>query len=266
MRDMPIRIVANGVLTRSVRDTAAFYREVENVWRSPKLPLIGDVTRPGRDRLRVAVFTRSVKRECSPEIRGHTLAAAGLLEDLGHRVEYLDEPPVPQSFIDDFLLYWALLAFALVRGGRGRFGESFDRGRLDNLTLGLERFGSRNLHGLPLAIVRLSTLRLRMLKSIRDYDVLLTPTLADAPPLVGHLDPTADYDQIIERLVDWVAFTPLQNVTGDPAVSLPLAESANGLPIGMMFSARLGREATLLELAYELEEASPFRRLRSGGR
>jgi amidase len=66
--------------------------------------------------------------------------------------------------------------------------------------------------------------------------------------------------------VDWVAFTPLQNVTGDPAVSLPLAESANGLPIGMMFSARLGREATLLELAYELEEASPFRRLRSGGR
>jgi amidase len=47
---------------------------------------------------------------------------------------------------------------------------------------------------------------------------------------------------------------------------LPLAESANGLPIGMMFSARLGREATLLELAYELEEASPFRRLRSGGR
>jgi amidase len=266
MREMPIRIVANGVLTRSVRDTAAFYREVENVWRSPKLPLIGDVTRPGRDRLRVAVFTRSVKRECSPEIRGHTLAAAGLLEDLGHRVEYLDEPPVPQSFIDDFLLYWALLAFALVRGGRGRFGESFDRGRLDNLTLGLERFGSRNLHGLPLAIVRLSTLRLRMLKSIRDYDVLLTPTLADAPPLVGHLDPTADYDQIIERLVDWVAFTPLQNVTGDPAVSLPLAESANGLPIGMMFSARLGREATLLELAYELEEASPFRRLRSGGR
>jgi amidase len=265
MREMPIRIVANGVVTRSVRDTAAFYREVENVWRSRKLPLIGDVTRPGRDRLRVAVFTRSVKRECSPEMRGHTLDTAALLEGLGHRVEYLDEPPVPQSFIDDFLLYWALLAFALVRGGRGRYGESFDRGRLDNLTLGLERFASRNLHRLPLAIVRLSTLRRRTLKSIRDYDVLLTPTLADAPPLVGHLDPTADYDQIIERLVDWVAFTPLQNVTGDPAISLPLAESANGLPIGMMFSGRLGREATLLELAYELEEASPFRRLRSGG-
>jgi amidase len=57
-----------------------------------------------------------------------------------------------------------------------------------------------------------------------------------------------------------VAFTPLQNVTGDPAISLPLAVSACGLPIGMMFSAPIGREATLLELAYELEAASAFRR------
>jgi amidase len=59
--------------------------------------------------------------------------------------------------------------------------------------------------------------------------------------------------------VDWVAFTPLQNVTGDPAISLPLGQSASGLPIGMMFSAQLGHDATLLELAYELEVASPFR-------
>jgi amidase len=253
--------VANGVVTRSVRDTAAFYREAENVCRSTKLDPIGDVTRPGRARLRVAVFTKSVKRECSPEIRDHTLRTAALLERMGHRVEYLDEPPVPPSFIDDFLLYWALLSFALVRGGKGRFGASFDRDKLDNLSLGLETFAAANLHRLPLAIARLATLRRRMLKRVRDYDVLLTPTLADVPPLVGHLDPTADYEQIIERLVDWVAFTPLQNVTGDPAISLPLGESAEGLPIGMMFSARLGREATLLELAYELEEAAPFRLL-----
>ncbi len=261
MRQMPIRIVANGVVTRSVRDTAAFYREAENVWRKPKLEPIGDVTRPGRDRLRIAVFTKSVKREYSPEIRDQTLNTAALLERMGHRVERLDEPPVPPSFINDFLLYWAFLSFALVRGGRGRFGTSFDHGKLDNLSLGLENFAASNLHRLPLAIARLATLRRRTLKLVRDYDVLLTPTLAEAPPVVGHLDPTADYEQIIDRLVDWVAFTPLQNVTGDPAISLPLGESADGLPIGMMFSARLGREATLLALAYELEEAVPFRLL-----
>lgn len=230
MRQMPIRIVANGVVTRSVRDTAAFYREAENVWRSPRLEPIGDVTRPGRPRLRVAVFTKSVKRECSPEVRDHTLGTAALLESLGHHVEYLDAPPVPESFIDDFLLYWALLSFALVRGGKSRFGATFDRAKLDNLTLGLEGFAAANLHRLPVAVARLATLRRRMLSRVRDYDVLLTPTLADVPPRVGHLDPSADYDQIIERLVDWVAFTPLQNVTGDPAISLPLSPPPTDCP------------------------------------
>ncbi len=261
MREMPIRIVANGVLTRSVRDTAAFYRDVEKTWRNTGLLPIGDVTGPRRDRLRIAVFTRSVQRECSPQMRDLTLDTAALLERMGHRVEHLDRPPVPASFADDFLLYWALLSFALVRGGRKRFGPSFDRSRLDNLTLGLEKLASRNLHRLPLTIARLATTRRRLLAQVSGYDVLLMPTLADETPLIGHLDPTADYDQIIGRLVDWVAFTPLQNVTGDPAISLPLAESADGLPVGMMFSARLGQEATLLELAYELEEARPFRGL-----
>ncbi|EUA34200.1 amidase family protein [Mycobacterium xenopi 3993] len=67
LRRMPIRLVANGVVTRSVRDTAAFHREAERIWRQPNLPPIGDVTHPGRQRLRIAVLTRSVVRECSPK-------------------------------------------------------------------------------------------------------------------------------------------------------------------------------------------------------
>jgi amidase len=92
---------------------------------------------------------------------------------------------------------------------------------------------------------------------------VLTPTLADEPPRIGHLDPTVDYQQIIDRLIEWVAFTPLQNATGEPAISLPLAESAAGLPIGMMFVAPIGQEAQLLELAYELEDARPWARIQS---
>jgi amidase len=262
MRQMPLRIVANGVVTRSVRDTAAFYREMERVARNPKLPAVGDITQPGTQRLRIAVCTHSIAREASPEVRELTLKTAALLEELGHKVTTIDNP-VPQQFMNDFLLYWSFLAFALVRGGRRTFGPSFDRARLDNLTLGLEQHAGRNLHRLPLAIARLSRVRRITSRLTNTYDVVLTPTLADEPPRIGHLDPTADYQQIIDRLIEWVAFTPLQNATGEPAISLPLAESTAGLPVGMMFAAPIGQEARLLELAYELEEARPWPRIQA---
>ena len=260
-RQMPVRLVNDGVLTRSVRDTAAFYREAERIWRNRALLPVGAVTGPGRERLRVAVVTRSVNRECAPQIRDLTLQTAATLSDLGHRVDYLDHNPVPARFADDFLLYWSMLAMALVRTGQRTFGKSFDRTRLDNLTLGLDRHASRNLHRLPAAITRLSRLRRVTDKFYRDYDVLLTPTLAEPTPRIGHLDPTADYQQVIDRLSDWVAFTPLQNVTGEPAVSLPMATSADGMPVGMMFAAPFGHERRLLELAYELEAAAPWPRI-----
>jgi amidase len=260
LREMPVRIVSDGVLTRSVRDTAAFYREAEKVWRNLKLPPIGDLSRPGRKRLNVAVVTTSVGREPSAEVRELTLKTAAWLEELGHHVEHV-EPPVPAYFPDDFLLYWSTLAFALVRTGRQRFGRTFDPTRLDNLTLGLERHARRNLHKLPLAIARLRRSSRVSARFFTQYDVALTPTLATEAPRLGHLSPTADYDQIIDRLQDWVAFTPLQNANGDPAISLPLQQTAAGLPLGMMFAAGAGQEAKLIELAYELEEARPFVRI-----
>jgi amidase len=259
MRDMPVRIVSDGVLTRSVRDTAAFFRESEKVYRALRLPPVGDITRPGRARLRVAVATAGVGAAASPEVAELTLKTAALLEELGHRVEQVD-PPAPASLPDDFLLYWSLLALYLVRTGR-RHGRSWDPARLDNLTLGLARHARRNLHRVPLAIRRLRRSQLASAAFFRQYDVVLTPTLATETPQVGHLDPTQDYDTVLGRLLEWVAFTPLQNATGDPAVSLPLATTAAGLPQGMMFGAGRGREATLLELAYQLEEARPWRRI-----
>lgn len=260
---MPVKIVTNGVLTRSVRDTAAFYREAERIWRNRRLPAIGAVSGPSTQRLRIAVVTQSVHRDSSPEVRDLTLQTAELLEGLGHRVSPLDHNPVPRSFVDDFVLYWAFLALTIVRTGQRTLGQKIDRDRLDNLTLGLDRHASRGLHRLPLAIVRLNRLRRVTERFYGDYDVLLTPTLTDETPRIGHLDPTADYQQIIDRLSEWVGFTPLQNVTGEPAISLPLAQSANGMPVGMMLSAPTGQERRLLELAYELEAAKPFPKIQA---
>ncbi len=123
VRQMPIRIVANGVVSRSVRDTAAFYREAERSGRARKLPPIGDVRHAGKQRLRIVVITQSLLRESSPEVRELTLKSAALLEELGHRVDHLEKPPVPDSFVPDFVLYWGLLALGQIQQNK----RTFDR-------------------------------------------------------------------------------------------------------------------------------------------
>ena len=101
--------------------------------------------------------------------------------------------------------------------------------------------------------------RVSLAREVVSFDVTLTPTLATATPRVGHLSPERGFDQVMERLLEWVVFTPWQNTTGDPAVSLPLATTPDGMPFGMMLGAGAGREALLLELALELEQAVPPR-------
>lgn len=257
LRGQPVRIVSDGVVTRSVRDTAALFREAEKVYRPLKLPPIGDITRPGKQRLRVAVHTGGAGRSADADTIAATWRTATLLEELGHHVEEVPAP-VPDSFPDDFLLYWATLAGALVAGGRRNHGRTFDRSRLDPLTMGLARHAARSAHRIPGAIARLRRTSGQAERFHERWDVALTPTLASAAPPIGHLSPEPGFGQVMERLLDWVVFTPWQNATGAPAVSLPLATTPEGLPLGMMLAAAPGREALLLELSYELEQARPF--------
>ncbi|GAA1816928.1 amidase [Nocardioides marinus] len=257
LRGQPVRIVSDGVVTRSVRDTAALLREAEKVYRPLRLPPVGDITRPGRQRLRVAVHTEGAGRSADAATAEATWRTATLLEELGHHVEEVPAP-VPDSFPDDFLLYWATLAGVLVAGGRRNHGRTFDRSRLDPLTTGLARHAARSAHRIPGAIARLRRSTALAERFHERWDVALTPTLGSATPPIGHLSPEPGYEQVMERLMDWVVFTPWQNATGAPAVSLPLATTPDGLPLGMMLAAAPGREALLLELSYELEQAHPF--------
>ena len=259
--EMPVKIVHDGVLSRSVRDTAAFVRESERVYRNLKLPPVGDVTGPGKKRLRIALVTNSIGgRVTDDETSQAVLHTAGLLEELGHTIEVADAP-VPDTFEGDFLAYWSLLALFLSTTGKRTFNRTYDRSLNDNLTKGLARHAARNSWRLPLAIARLNLSRRNSEKFFADHDVVLTPTLSLVTPELGWLNPSQSFEVVMERLLEWVAFTPLQNATGDPAISLPMGTSSKGLPVGVQLAAAQGHDRRLLELAYELEEAQPFARI-----
>ena len=261
LRGMPVRIVADGVVTRSVRDTAAFLREAEKSYRNLDLPPIGDITGPGRKRLRIAMMTESVgDLHTDPDVGEVVRDTGKLLESLGHRVEEVDAP-VPDSFVEDFLSYWSLLASFIVATGKRTLDPSFDPRRTENLTRGLARYGRRKAYRLPLTLARLHASKYVSARFFREYDVALTPVLALPTPELGWLDPQQPYEVVIERLIHYASFTPLQNATGDPAISLPLGAGTNGLPIGVQLAAVQGQEARLLGLGYELEEARPFARI-----
>jgi amidase len=255
--DQPVKIVQDGVVTRSVRDTAAFMREAERIYRPLNLPPLGDLTRPSKARLRIAVQTEAVGRSATPEVTELTMKTAALLESLGHHVEEASLPVSP-SFQDDFLLYWSTLAMFLTRNGRRLHGPTWRLANHDQFTFGLASHATRRLPKVPLAIARLRSARRSADKFLTQYDVHLSPTLASETPVIGHLDPMAPFEQTLDRLLHWMSITPYQNVTGQPSMSLPLATTAAGLPQGMMFSAATGREGRLIELAYEIEQAVPF--------
>jgi amidase len=261
IREQPVQIVADGVVTRSVRDTAAFLRESEKLHRNLSLPPVGDIRGPGSKRLRIALVVDSVgDLRSDPEVVAVVRDAAEQLESLGHHVEEI-AVPVPDYFKDDFLGYWSILSTAMLARGRTMFGPDFDRGLTDNLSRGLARHGLRNAWRLPLAIARLRASARVSARFFRQYDAVLSPVLAQPTPELGWLDPNQPYELLIDRLIRLVNFTPLQNATGDPAISLPVATGANGMPIGVQLGAGRGREARLLEVAYELEQAVGFARI-----
>ena len=248
-----------------MRDTAAFFREAEQVYRNLRLPPVGDVTRPGP---RAAPGRRGHRgrsaRGASPEVAELTLKTAALLEELGHQVEPVDHaaarrPSPTTSSSTGRCSRWSSSA----AGRRSSAGPGTPAGSTTSPTASPAR-AAATCTGCRGAIARLRRIAARVSRRFfEQYDVAAHARRSRTEtPLVGHLDPTQDYDTIMDRLLDWVAFTPLQNATGDPAISLPLATTAAGLPQGMMFAAGAGREATLLELAYELEEARPWARIR----
>jgi amidase len=264
-RSMPLDLIGEGVVTRTVRDTAYFQAEAEQTYRNRSLPTIGLVEGPGRRRLKIGVVIDSVTgAPTDPVNRAAVEDTARRLESLGHDVEPI-ALPFAQRFADDFLLYWEALAFAVGIGGKYTIDRSFDRSRLEGLTVGLGRAFARRFYRLPLALRRLGKSRAGYAGLFVTHDAVLTPVTAYPTPPIGHLDPGLPFDELLERLVASAAFTPLANAAGGPAISLPASRTTEGLPVAIHLLANHGEERTLLELAYELEAAHPWSPIHHAG-
>ena len=257
---LPVNLVTQGVLTRSVRDTAYYYAEAERVYHNPELPPIGMVVRAEKRRLRIGVLVDGVEGiPVDPETREAVLATGRVLEGLGHEVE---EVPLPldQRFGRDFLRYWALLAFLFQKAGGRLLGPGFDASRTTLLTKGLSSMFIQQAERVPLSMRRLTKASREPDPTLAGVDAVISPVVAHPAPPLGSLGPEVPFRDQMVRLLRFTAFTPVQNVTGAPAISLPLARSRAGLPIGIQVAAPVGEERRLLSLAYELEEAMPWPR------
>ncbi len=259
---MPVDVVTDSVLARSVRDVIGFFCAFERTHRNPRLPPIGPILGPGTRRLRVGLVLDS---PLAPRTDGPTRATieetARLLESLGHAVEPYD-PPVPGTFAKDFLDYWGLLALAVVTEGRRMF-PGFQADRLDPLTVGLARTARRRIAKAPVYLGRLVASGRLMERRFGDVDVVLSPVTTHVAPVIGYLGGDLPAAVHVPRVAAYAGFTPLHNVGGTPSISLPMGLSPDGVPIGALLSSRRGTERLLLELALQVEAARPWRRIQA---
>lgn len=255
---LPINIVSEGVLTRSVRDTAQFHFEAEKHYRNKRLAPLPLVQLPGERRLKIGLIMDAPGSEGSDdETRDAVFEAARAFQRLGHDVREI-RYPVAEAFGDDFALYWAMMAFLVKQGGKVAFGGAFQAEQLDGLSHGLATFYAKRALKTPFALLRLRKYGKEILNTFSKVDLVLSPVLSRLPPALGHLSPTVEFEELFERLRNYVGFTPLANVSGAPAISLPAGLSKQGLPQSIQLMAALGNEALLLETALEWERARPW--------
>ncbi len=261
-----LNISSDLCLSRSVRDTAAFLNAVENK-NNPNLPPVGFISSPSKKRLKVALLLETFQgKKPHPEVEKAIRASAQLCESLGHKVEEAKLEVNGPEFIDAFLGFWAsstLQYEARVEQWLGK--ETRREDALEPWTLGLINLAKSRGGFQPCsqrAIKAFAEASAAVEKLFKTYDVILSPVMRVPPYKIGWHAPTLDFKTLLDRVLDDIGNTPLNNAVGTPAMSVPLYWTRDGLPIGSQFAAWRGGEATLLGLAYELEAARPWAKKR----
>lgn len=255
-------------VTRSVRDAAALLDEVAVNYPGDRF-IIAPPERPwaqeiGADpgRLRIALHTDAWSGTAvDPEVVAAVEEVARVMEDAGHRVDRATPTLEWEPFLHATGMAWAAFLAESVAGIEAATGTSAGPENLESTTWACVQFG-RGLSVLDLASANatFNTVSRELGRFFGDYDLLLTPTTNHPPMELGYLDANADLDAMgwTQRIFDAFSFTPLFNSTGTPAISLPLGQSSNGLPIGVQLAGPMCSESMLLRVASQLETAMPW--------
>ena len=278
------------VVTRSVRDSAGLLDAVRGLdtgapYAAPPPPCAYREAidrEPGR--LRIALCAEPLlSGSVDPECRDAVESAAKLFAEAGHVVEPFTPRVERESVLHAYMVLLAASVWAEVKLSGERRGRAPRRSELEPATRGLSRLGAALAGGeVALAWERLGMFSRRFSRALDPYDILLTPTLSQTPRPIGALDPRGFKRASLaalntlplakgfllldalalfaEDVFEFIGYTPLANITGQPSISLPLAESQAGVPLGVLATGRYGEEHTLLSLAAQAEHIRPWAR------
>lgn len=259
-------LVVEHAVTRSVRDSAALLDATSGpdlgdpYWAPPPArPFLQEVgADPGR--LRIAYTTRAQDTQVHPDCVRAVEEAAKLCAELGHEVEEGDLSLDVEAITPHFMTLWAAAQAWMADGMAALVGKTPSPEQFEPLTWALIEMGRGfNAAQYLIAVTALQGVSREVARRFVDYDLWLTPTVAEPPPPLGTFESPPDNPLYgIVRAAAFVPFTPICNITGQPAMNVPLYWNEEGLPVGVQFIARFGDEATLFRLAAQLEEARPW--------
>jgi amidase len=260
-------LVQDGVLTRTVAETAALldvlagYEPGDATWAPPpEEPFAAAAARePGRLRIGVTT-TAAIDAPLDPLCERAVRDAAELLESLGHEVEEIAAPWAGQSLLEVFtLVFGTPIAMGLFFGAQVTGREPVED-LVEPLSWTIwEGIRKRNALDYLLARTQLGAFSRSIVVVWNDYDVVMTPALAQRPVRIGEIDAcSAEPWDDFRRSGRFTPYTATFNVTGQPAISLPLFHGEDGLPLGVQLAGKPAGEAELLALAAQLEAARPW--------
>jgi amidase len=261
-------LVTDGVLTRTAAETAALldvlagYEPGDASWAPPPPAPYAELARtdPGSLRIGLALNMPLEGAELDPVCEAAARDGAALLESLGHRVEEISPPWSNLDLLSDFTrTFGPSASMTTLIGGRLARREPLPED-VEPLTWILwERARNEDALSLLSAQARLEGVARSIISFLRPFDVVLTPALARRPVPIGEIhglgpEPWSRY----QRSGGFTPYTAIVNVTGQPAISLPLDHGQDGLPTAIQLIGPPGREETLLQLATALEQARPW--------